>query len=218
MKLYVVKVSPCCRAVWLYCLRNKLPVEIIELDLFAGEHKSEDFLKLNPHGEVPVLTDGENSVFEACAVLRYLAYKYTNHKDFGKNSAEKWKVFSYLTWASSELHRIVGYRIIYPQFFEKYHLPNDANDALVEKGMEELTKVLETLEHQALAFSKFLCGDQITIADLYVGTVLTQLEWIEFDFKLWPNIIGWLAAIKKSNHWEFVHEKHNGFLKELKNN
>ena len=39
MKLYVVKVSPCCRAVWLYCLRNKLPVEIIELDLFAGKFK-----------------------------------------------------------------------------------------------------------------------------------------------------------------------------------
>ena len=60
--------------------------------LVVGEHKSEDFLKLNPHGEVPVLTDGDNSVFEACAIVRYLAYKYTNHKDFGKNSAEKWKV------------------------------------------------------------------------------------------------------------------------------
>ena len=37
MKLYVVKVSPCCRAVWLYCLRNKLPVDIVEVDLFAGD-------------------------------------------------------------------------------------------------------------------------------------------------------------------------------------
>ena len=59
---------------------------------FTGEHKSDEFLKLNPHGEVPVLTDGEKSVFEACAILRYLAYKYTNHKDFGKNIADRWKV------------------------------------------------------------------------------------------------------------------------------
>ena len=38
MKLYIVKVSPACRAVWLYCLRNKLQVEIIEVDLFAGNY------------------------------------------------------------------------------------------------------------------------------------------------------------------------------------
>ena len=125
-------------------------------------------------------------------------------------------MFSFLTWTSSELHRIVGYRIVYPQFFEKYHLPNDANDALIEKGMEELTKVLETLEHHALVSSKFLCGDQMTIADLYAGTMLTQLEWVEFDFKLWPNVINWLAAIKQSSNWDFVHEKHNGFVKTLR--
>lgn len=110
----------------------------------------------------------------------------------------------------------MGYRIIYPQFFEKYHLPNEANDALVEKGTEELTKVLETLEHHALATSKFLCGEKLTIADLYIGTILVQLEWIDFDLKLWPRVIGWLQSVKKSNFWDVVHEKHNGFVRELK--
>ena len=82
--------------------------------------------------------------------------------------------------------------------------------------MEELTKVLETLEHHALVASKFLCGDHMTIADIYVGTVLSQLEWIEFDFKLWPNINKWLVTIRESSHWSFVHEKHNGFVSQLK--
>ena len=67
----------------------------------VGEHKSPEFLKLNPHGEVPVLVDGETSVFEACAILRYLAFKYTDHKDFGKSMAERMKVgklFCDLQW------------------------------------------------------------------------------------------------------------------------
>ena len=60
--------------------------------VLSGEHRSPEFLKLNPHGDVPVLVDGETSVFEACAILRYLAYKYSNHKDFGSTMAEKMKV------------------------------------------------------------------------------------------------------------------------------
>eukprot|EP00795_Rhopilema_esculentum_P007233 gene7233-12916_t len=167
MKLYIVKVSPACRAVWLYCLRNKLQVEIIEVDLFAGEHKTDEFLQLNPHGEVPVLVDGETSVFEACAILRYLAYKYTNHKDFGNSMPDRMKALSFITWASSEVHRIVGYRIVYPQFFEKYHLANEANDALIDKGTEELTKILETIENHVLQHPTFLVA-MISTLQIYM--------------------------------------------------
>lgn len=110
----------------------------------------------------------------------------------------------------------MGYRIIYPQFFEKYHLPNDANDALIEKGTEELTKVLETLEYHVLASAKYLCGDNLTIADLYVATMLVQLEWVDFDLTLWPTVIEWIQMVKQSSHWDSVHEKHNGFVSELK--
>ena len=114
------------------------------------------------------------------------------------------------------MHRIVGYRIVYPQFFEKYHLANEANDALIDKGTEELTKILETIENHVLAASNFLGGNDINIADLYVSTILTQLEWIEFDFALWPNTACWLRSLKQSPHWQKVHEKHDGFLRELK--
>ena len=124
-------------------------------------------------------------------------------------------MLSFITWASSELHRVVGYRIVYPQFFEKYHLPDNANDALIDKGTHELTKHLETLENHLLAESAYLCGKDITVADLYVATVLVQLDWTEFDMMLWPRLCHWLQCMKCSEHWSTVHEKHNGFVKEL---
>ncbi len=125
------------------------------------------------------------------------------------------QTLSFMSWASSELHRVVGYRIVYPQFFEKYHLPNDANDALIDKGTHELTKLLETLENHLLASSDFLCGKDMTVADLYVATILVQLEWTEFDMSLWPRVCHWLASVKSTEHWDTVHEKHCGFVKEL---
>ncbi len=41
MQLHIVKVSPCSRVVWLYCLRNKIPIDVKEVDLFAGKMKQE---------------------------------------------------------------------------------------------------------------------------------------------------------------------------------
>ena len=35
------------------------PYELVELDMYAGEHKREPFLTLNPFGQMPALTDGE---------------------------------------------------------------------------------------------------------------------------------------------------------------
>ena len=36
MKLYLVKISPSCRTVWLYCLQNNIPIEIHDVDVFSG--------------------------------------------------------------------------------------------------------------------------------------------------------------------------------------
>ena len=46
------------------------------IDFGAGEHKGEAFLKVNPSGQIPALTDGELNVYESAACMRYLACKF----------------------------------------------------------------------------------------------------------------------------------------------
>ena len=53
-----------------------LPHELIDVDLMKGAHKTPEFLKLNPFGQVPVLDDGGDVVFDSNAILVYLATKY----------------------------------------------------------------------------------------------------------------------------------------------
>ena len=45
-------------------------------DLFQGAHKTEAFTKLNAYQHIPTLEDGEFSLGESIAILRYLARKY----------------------------------------------------------------------------------------------------------------------------------------------
>lgn len=52
------------------------PFEIVPIDLQAGQHKSPEFLKINPMGKIPVLRDGDAIVTETPAILVYLADKY----------------------------------------------------------------------------------------------------------------------------------------------
>jgi len=51
---------------------GKIPHEIKVVDLSKGKHKAEDFLKVNPRGSVPSITDGDFSLGESNAILRYL--------------------------------------------------------------------------------------------------------------------------------------------------
>jgi glutathione S-transferase len=53
-----------------------LPYENVDVDLPAGAHKREDFLRLNPFGQVPVLEDGDVVLPDSNAILVYLAGRY----------------------------------------------------------------------------------------------------------------------------------------------
>ena len=46
------------------------------IDMQTGEHKKEDYLKINPYGQVPAFEDGDVKIGQSNAILRYLAIKY----------------------------------------------------------------------------------------------------------------------------------------------
>jgi glutathione S-transferase len=49
------------------------PVEFVRVDLGKGEHKAPSYLAINPNGKVPALTDGDRKIWEANAIMAYLA-------------------------------------------------------------------------------------------------------------------------------------------------
>lgn len=216
VKLYVVRVSPCCRVVWLYALQHNIPCELTDVNVFNGEHREPKFVAMNPHEEVPILADGSTTVFGGLAILRYLSQKYTNFAGWGKTPEDRYRVHSVLDWASSKLLNIVGYKYVYPQLLERYHLSSEAGtDELVEKGLAQASELLEAIENFYLGENPFLCGAELTVADSYVATILCQTEWVEFDFKLWPRLSEWLSRVKSQEHWNEVHTMHNDFAKKL---
>ena len=59
----------------------EVPFELVEIDMYGGEHKREPFLTLNRFGQMPALEDGDFAIGDSHACLVYLARKYdsANH-------------------------------------------------------------------------------------------------------------------------------------------
>jgi len=75
LKFYYSRLSVNARRVWVTLLEKNLEFEPILMKL-SGDQFQPDFLKLNPFHHIPVLVDGDFSVFESLAILDYLEAKY----------------------------------------------------------------------------------------------------------------------------------------------
>ncbi|KAJ8042329.1 Glutathione S-transferase theta-1 [Holothuria leucospilota] len=226
--LYVIRLSPGCRVTWWYLIQTKIPYTLVDVDVITLDDKEEGTTekKKLPEGcppeGVPALVDGDILVFGVHSVLRYLSSRYCSYYAFGKTLPTRMRVESLIEWTENELHRVLGYRCVYPQISQKYRLPSNlASDQLVETGFKELAFLLEYLENKLLATgtstsSVYLCDKELTVVDFFVATILMQAEWISFDLRLWPKLKSWLGSMKSQNGWDQVHKVHREFVQELK--
>ena len=143
-----------------------LPYEPRLLDMSKQQHKSADMLALNPRGKVPVIRDGEFSLFESMAIVAYLEAKYPDRKVLGRTPEETamiWRLWSecvcYLEPAIDKLC-IPIYRGI----------AAEQADA-VRAAARDIAAQLAPFEAR-LASSPWLVGDQPTAAD---GAIVPQI-------------------------------------------
>ncbi|MDP2713690.1 glutathione S-transferase family protein [Rheinheimera sp.] len=141
-----------------------VPYEVKVLQ-YGPEMKAADFLALNPMGKVPVITHGDVVVTEAAAICAYLADQFADQQLApAPDSPERASYYRWLFFAAGPLEmatsaKAFGWRI-------------DAdNAAAVGAGLyADTLNALET----ALANGPYICGEQFTAADVYVGS---HIEW-----------------------------------------
>ena len=72
LKLYVDDGSQPSRTIMIFCELNQIQYEKVNIRLIKMEHRSPEFLKINPLGQVPAMKDGEFCLREGHAILKYL--------------------------------------------------------------------------------------------------------------------------------------------------
>jgi len=89
MKLYGYGDTPNPRKAKIFLAEKGIDYELVEVDLYKGEHKTPEFLKMNPSGKVPVLeTDDVRYLTESVAICRYIEALYPEPNMFGRDPYE----------------------------------------------------------------------------------------------------------------------------------
>ena len=72
MRLYHHSISTCSRRVMMAALHMGTPLELTEVNLMSPEDRRR-LVAINPNSKLPVLQDGEFTLWESCAIMQYLA-------------------------------------------------------------------------------------------------------------------------------------------------
>lgn len=215
MKLYTFDGSPTSRIVLLFCAEEGIEFEKVDIDLLSGAHLSESFKKLNPCGFVPVLEDGDLRLTESSAILKYLADKHES-KTYPRELKRRAKIHEVMDWLNTSLYRVMAYSFIYPQLYAHHrHEPDAANSATIAWGRERTRQYLELLEQHWLGDRRFLCGDELTLADFFGAPLLGQFDLVRTDLARLPNVARWMGRMRELKSWNAVHDMHHGYAASL---
>ncbi|RCK62424.1 Glutathione S-transferase-like protein tpcF [Candida viswanathii] len=180
----------------------QLPYEVVSLDIHKNETKEEWFVKLNPNGRIPTITDpnfkeGPITISQTGAILQYLADQYdTDHKySYPQGTAEYYKTLEYLIFQVSENGPIQGqlnhFKIYAPEKVP-YGITRYENDTKRIYGVYE-----DILSRNSANGNKYLVGDRYTVADIALFGWANFLSKVDIDINQWPLLGKWFSAIKE---------------------
>lgn len=164
-----------------------LPFEAVHVDLATGAHKKPDFLAKNPFGQVPVIEDGDVSLFDSNAILTYLAARYDGSgKWLPREPVAAAKVQQWLSVAAGPLvNGPAAARLV-----TVFKAPLEHDRAMAIAGQ------LFGVMNRHLATTRFLAGAEPTIADLAIYSYTAHAPEGGVSLEAFPRIGQWLEQVE----------------------
>ena len=155
------------------------------INLNKGEQFHEDFKKISPFSKIPVLRHENQTIFESGAILIYLANLSGEFYGLNQNLTTQW------------LMAQMGY--IGPMLgqYHQFHHYNPGKSKFGEERYFKISKRIYQELDEVLSKSKFLSGNDYTIADIGTFPWIARHEWHDIGLKRYKNLTRWYLEISK---------------------
>ena len=178
--------APNGRKITIFCEEVSLAYEMKIVDLYKGENRHPDFLKINPNGRIPVIVDpdvegGPFTLWESGAILQYLADKTGKLLPaFGLRRYEtlKWLCFQLSHapyWGQAHIFRL---------------FPKEPMPYAIKRYTRESARLYKLIDDH-LADKTYFMGDEYTIADIAMFPWVEYYEWQGQKLEDYPNVKRW---------------------------
>ena len=162
--------------------------KVTKVDISKDEQFKPEFIKLSPFSKIPVITDHENneSIFESGAILIYLGEKSGKFYD----EQDRLKINQWLMAQMGTIGPMIGQH-------HQFHHYNPGKSEFGEKRFFKIAKRLYGELDNRLASSKFLAGEDYTIADIATWPWIARHEWHDIGLNNFENLKRWYVEISK---------------------
>lgn len=148
------------------------PYDTVILDYGDDGMKAADYRAINPMGKVPAIVHNGRTVTECAAICAYLADAFPD-ANLAPPAADRHDYYRWLFFAAGPVEAAVTNKAM------GFTLPEGRERTAGYGRFEDTIAALET----AVAGEAWICGDQFTAADVYVGS---QIDW-GLNFKSIPS-------------------------------
>lgn len=139
---------------------------------FQATHTPE-FLALNPCAMVPVIQDGDFTLWESNTIIRYLVANYPGADLYPTEPRARARVDQWIDWQASELNRSWSYA--FTSLVRRS--PDYQDSAALARGIEQWSKNMDILNRQLEKTGGYVSGERFSLADIPIG--LSVNRWFE---------------------------------------
>ena len=162
--------------------------KVIKIDLDKGEQFKSEFKKISPFSKIPVIVDLENNknIFESGAILIYLAElsgKFYEEKD-------RLEINQWLMAQMGYVGPMLGQH-------HQFHHYNPGKSQFGEERYFKISKRIYEELDERLSQSRFLAGENYTIADIGTFPWIARHEWHDIGLKNYKNLTRWYVEISE---------------------
>ena len=160
--------------------------KVTKVDIYNDEQFKPEFKKISPFSKIPVIIDRENNenIFESGAILIYLGEK--SNKFYEKNN--RTKINQWLMAQMGLIGPLIGQH-------HQFHHFNPGKSKFGEERYFNIAKKLYEDLDQRFKVSKFLAGENYTIADIATWPWIARHEWHDIGLKNYKNLTRWYLEI-----------------------
>ena len=171
----------------------ELAHEHIPLGGKFGGLDTPEFLARNPCGHIPIIEDNDTIVWESHTILRYLAASYSKNKFWSDSPVERSLTERWMDWSQATLQP----DFLNGVFWGFYRTPeSQRNWPAIRNCITRCARHFQLLDH-ILEGKQFLCGKELSLADIPAGAALYRYFELEIERPKVPNVESWYKRLQE---------------------
>ena len=162
--------------------------KVVNIDLNKGDQFKPEFKKISPFSKIPVIIDQDNhkSIFESGAILIYLA----EHSGKFYDAEDRLEINQWLMAQMGHVGPMLGQH-------HQFHHYNPGKSQFGEERYFKISKRIYEELDERLSKSRFLAGENYTIADIGTFPWIARHEWHDIGLKNYKNLTRWYVEISE---------------------